>query len=243
MNRYKPLGWRYESHRHYLAAKGIKTRYDAKKYMALSGNEDRPIPIDPERLEFLINSGYDNQEIAVFFNSTPDKVVKAKMEHGLGGYNKESAEEESDSPADQKYMALKDMFKSNGSDNQPMEDERPFYKEHKLKSEGMNLRMHDIGKMHDKVMNQLDEAVQKGELDPHKREEFFTGDFKRAKEDYLNKTYNTSQFNDEVERSLTYFLKVNGKNLHVFFWADKQKKEPDQNREYLSGSHVGSGVN
>jgi len=27
----KPVGWRGESHRHYLAAKGIKTRYDAKK--------------------------------------------------------------------------------------------------------------------------------------------------------------------------------------------------------------------
>jgi len=31
MSRYKPVGWRKESHRHYLAAKGIKTRYDANK--------------------------------------------------------------------------------------------------------------------------------------------------------------------------------------------------------------------
>jgi len=29
--RSKPVGWRGESHRHYLAAKGIKTRYDASK--------------------------------------------------------------------------------------------------------------------------------------------------------------------------------------------------------------------
>ena len=29
--RSKPVGWRGESHRHYLAAKGIKTRYDARK--------------------------------------------------------------------------------------------------------------------------------------------------------------------------------------------------------------------
>ena len=32
MSRYKPVGWRNESHRHYLAAKGIKTRYQAHKY-------------------------------------------------------------------------------------------------------------------------------------------------------------------------------------------------------------------
>jgi len=29
MNRYKPVGWRGESHRHYLAAKGIRSRYAA----------------------------------------------------------------------------------------------------------------------------------------------------------------------------------------------------------------------
>ena len=29
--RSKPVGWRYESHRHYLAAKGIKTRYNAQR--------------------------------------------------------------------------------------------------------------------------------------------------------------------------------------------------------------------
>lgn len=33
MNRYKPVGWRYESYRHYLAAKGIKTRYDNRFFV------------------------------------------------------------------------------------------------------------------------------------------------------------------------------------------------------------------
>jgi len=32
MNRYKPVGWRSESHRHYLAGKGIATKYDHKRY-------------------------------------------------------------------------------------------------------------------------------------------------------------------------------------------------------------------
>ena len=32
MNKYKPVGWRHESHRHYLAAKGIKTlKYNSSK--------------------------------------------------------------------------------------------------------------------------------------------------------------------------------------------------------------------
>lgn len=31
MNRYKPVGWRYESHKHSLAAKGIATKYQASK--------------------------------------------------------------------------------------------------------------------------------------------------------------------------------------------------------------------
>ena len=33
--REKPVGWRGESHRHYLSAKGIKTSYKQKRYMAL----------------------------------------------------------------------------------------------------------------------------------------------------------------------------------------------------------------
>lgn len=33
MNRYKPTGWRYESHRHSLAAKGITTRYYSKAFL------------------------------------------------------------------------------------------------------------------------------------------------------------------------------------------------------------------
>lgn len=32
ISRYKPVGWRNDSHRHYLAAKGIRTRYNARKY-------------------------------------------------------------------------------------------------------------------------------------------------------------------------------------------------------------------
>jgi len=40
MNRYKPIGWRKESHRHYLAAKGVKTKYDfSRRYMARNALE------------------------------------------------------------------------------------------------------------------------------------------------------------------------------------------------------------
>ena len=45
--RFRPIGWRGESHRHYLASKGIKTnRYTAKKYFSqdfLKGNRDDEI--------------------------------------------------------------------------------------------------------------------------------------------------------------------------------------------------------
>jgi len=34
LNRYKPVGWRSESYRHYLAAKGHTTKYTAHKYFA-----------------------------------------------------------------------------------------------------------------------------------------------------------------------------------------------------------------
>lgn len=34
--RAKPVGWKGESHRHYLAAKGIKSRYDAGKTKAVA---------------------------------------------------------------------------------------------------------------------------------------------------------------------------------------------------------------
>lgn len=51
LNRYKPVGWRSESYRHYLAAKGMKTRYTAHKYFAndfLKGDRREILVVDPK---------------------------------------------------------------------------------------------------------------------------------------------------------------------------------------------------
>ena len=117
-------------------------------------------------------------------------------------------------------------------DNVELTDDKPFYQEHKFKSEGVNLRMHDLGKEQHRIMTELDAAVSRGELIPEKREEFIMGDFKTLKEDYINKRISKSQFDDELQRSLAYFLKVNNKKLKVFFWAEKNNSAKD----------VGSGV-
>jgi hypothetical protein len=45
ISRYKPVGWQNESHRHYLAAKGIKTKYNysaRKEYPTLYVTETVP---------------------------------------------------------------------------------------------------------------------------------------------------------------------------------------------------------
>ena len=157
MKSYKPVGWRSESYRHYLAAKGYRTKH--------------------------------------------------------------------------RYYAM---------DNVELTDDKPFYQQHKFKSEGVNLRMHDLGKEQQRVMNELDAAVSRGELIPEKREEFITGDFKTLKEQYINKYITKSQFDDELNRSLVYFLKVNNKKLKVFFWAEKNKGEKDTYDS--TAGHVGSGV-
>jgi len=39
LSRYKPVGWRYESHKHALAARGIKTRYNATKVFPSEADE------------------------------------------------------------------------------------------------------------------------------------------------------------------------------------------------------------
>lgn len=60
MTRYKPVGWRGESYRHYLAAKGIPT----KRYFVrneLKGNRGNPI------LHSLWAQGYSSQEIESLF--------------------------------------------------------------------------------------------------------------------------------------------------------------------------------
>jgi hypothetical protein len=57
LNRYKPVGWRSESYRHYLAAKGMKTRYTAHKYFA-KGVPESPRPLDPETGKDLVASGH-----------------------------------------------------------------------------------------------------------------------------------------------------------------------------------------
>ena len=69
--RAKPVGWVGESHRHYLAAKGVKTRYysvgpnidaskDKQKYFAGSASYDKKHPnpfVTNEMVETEIESG------------------------------------------------------------------------------------------------------------------------------------------------------------------------------------------
>lgn len=53
----KPIGWRGESYRHYLARKGIATRYQAHKYFA-KGVPELPRPTDPDTGKDLVASGH-----------------------------------------------------------------------------------------------------------------------------------------------------------------------------------------
>lgn len=64
--RSKPVGWRHESYRHYLAAKGLRTKYDAvkwKKWGEFQGQEiqGRLVEMSPE--EYLKKTGLTVDEV------------------------------------------------------------------------------------------------------------------------------------------------------------------------------------
>ena len=86
MNRYKPVGWRGESHRHYLASKGIR-KYKSKKEDVMSlewwfstKNPERIIPSEncvrnKNKLEAARKSLGKSKTKNVFFKSA---VVKCE---------------------------------------------------------------------------------------------------------------------------------------------------------------------
>lgn len=51
MNRYKPVGWRNEPHRHYLAAKGIRTTVDPIKSRYFAEKEEMKEEVREEKKE------------------------------------------------------------------------------------------------------------------------------------------------------------------------------------------------
>lgn len=76
-SRYKPVGWRGDSHRHYLAAKGIKTR----KYLAvqdfLKGNRPESPTGSSSLLHAFYQEGYSDEDILTRRND-PAFVEAAK---------------------------------------------------------------------------------------------------------------------------------------------------------------------
>ncbi len=61
-SRYKPVGWRGDSHRHYLAAKGIKTRYFAVQDF-LKGNRPESPTGSSSLLHAFYQEGYSDNDI------------------------------------------------------------------------------------------------------------------------------------------------------------------------------------
>ena len=97
ISRYKPVGWRYESHKHALAAKGIKTRYDysAKKKM----------------------SRYNSDKITIVNSTTGERmdVSVEDIEHHLDvGAEAEEKLKQEQSAKDEAFWNSSDLVKSSG---------------------------------------------------------------------------------------------------------------------------------
>lgn len=94
--KYKRSGWRGESYRHYLAAKGIKTRYDASKFAQAFGGgiqfaqdaraqrikED--LSADRQLTPSLVQTEMLKQEIDRPLSAEEEQALKQQME-GLSG--------------------------------------------------------------------------------------------------------------------------------------------------------------
>jgi len=83
MNRYKPIGWRNESYRHSLAAKGIKTRHSLMPvfiYRKSVGNKHKGNEMDNELRALYGDRLLSKEKQDEYYKNYPDDKKRMKME-------------------------------------------------------------------------------------------------------------------------------------------------------------------
>lgn len=127
MNRYKPLGWRYESYRHSLAAKGIRTRYKVPPaWRNVKYYEDKPYVatgVDKKgRIQYIYPKSFSSASSEKKFNrierfeKQAPAIIDSVMKDVKKGDNPE---------AEIVYTMYKTGFRP-GSENDTMAEKKAF---------------------------------------------------------------------------------------------------------------------
>lgn len=198
MNRYKPAGWRYESHKHSLAAKGIVTKYQANKL---------------SMTEFINDAKGAKKE------ENTGKCPVCKRYSALKGKYCAECHAKVHGGEGDKYYSMKDFV---GDADQ---DKPAFLSNHKLQGEGHMLRHRDIDSERQRAIIRLDKAMQEGNMTGVSREDFLKDDFKSTAQEYLNGHITKEQFHDEINRELEWHVKIHRKSLSPFDWAEPKPVE------------------
>lgn len=103
-NRYKPVGWRYESHKHSLASKGIATKYTANKYFSPFKVEYLDDQDSPKRWK-TANIGFEGDNV----DRRTGKILDEELYRAQLGHVQPTVIKETDShqEAEDKLAALR----------------------------------------------------------------------------------------------------------------------------------------
>jgi hypothetical protein len=214
MMRQKPRGWQWESTRHGLAARGIKTSRRVSH------------PTRPMR-EFLYGGRADGMPDRAFDPLWLKKGEMHELEHTKD--HKIAREIARDHLAeDPKYYEKLDRMEKGACDKRyNMTKERAEEIAGTLKgvfSDGLPeskdyeeyLRKRDVDSMRNDVVGKLDGAVSEGKITARDRQDFLEGTFAPLEREHLGKITTSEQFTSEVERKVDGFISSHDRTKGLF---------------------------
>lgn len=192
--RSKPTGWRYESQKHSLAAKGVKTRYRAsvaESMWAIGGSEGGTSVREEEKRDALSAFMAPPEDFAKSSYGSPSFMAKKEvMRRRYNVTTKQTAD------------FLKGMF----------DDGRP-----KVADFAENRKQEDVVMANQRVMEKIRLAEDNNEITSDNANRFLRDDFTTASKDYLDNPHmDRSHYDGEVDRLLERHMSRHGKSAKMF---------------------------
>lgn len=226
MNRYKPVGWRQDSHRHYLAAKyGSARKYSAttsvkfKKeflnnpdwadYRARLKAEQEGVMQTPAEMEFhpvvFEESGKNPLSYEAFL---VQEANKKKLNEQL------EAEGRLPLSSKLKLYAMKDWFKGKEG-AAPKDDSGIFGSKFKNDSHMTDSRVSDSERKNRVWEDRIQQEVDKGELKSEALDEYREL-FKNLQRQFVNKEITRDQFEMELQSKGDWLVQRHKKSLDIW---------------------------
>lgn len=229
--RQKPVGWRNDSYRHYLAAKGIQTnRFQPNR---------NPRVLAEQSVDKFFNLGQNFIPQAAHAPND-EYFLNRATRHGMNVPNK--AKELGEKSTERFFAKKIDQNNQNKQSRsqiqqqlQPnVQQQRPFFSEKKKGLLDMpheddmvaNIREQDINKMQTDVVNDLSEAVEKGELTAKNREEFMREVFANEAKLYKEGVIDKEEFDNTIHRKMKGYLSTYSRKAHIFDTMDGSSALP-----------------